>query len=239
MTELLRVSGVTKRFGGLWANRDVTLELEEASLLALIGPNGAGKSTLLSLISGQQRPTAGDIYYAGRKVTRWPTYRRARQGLLLKFQTPRVFDELTVLENLRIAAYSKIRSHRAAARRAGEVAGQIQLQDLLPRGARTLSHGYRQWLEIGMLLAADGQLLLLDEPTAGMTIEETEATAELLRGLTEALGVSIIAVEHDMDFIRKLGAPVLVLHNGEVVRRGSMAEIEVDPLVRDVYLGKA
>jgi ABC-type uncharacterized transport system ATPase subunit len=237
VAELLRTEGLTKRFHGLLANDAIDFELASGELRCVIGPNGAGKTTFISMISGHLRPTAGTIWYRGEKVTHLPVPARARRGIGRKFQTPSVFDNQSVCENAELAVL-------AAARRPGDVWGRVarvlelvRLEDQADILARSLSHGQRQWLEIGLLLANDAKLLLLDEPTAGMTAEETAATGQLVLRLIAEQGVAAIIIEHDINFIRALQAPVTVLHLGRVLVEGSFDEVAQNPGVREVYLG--
>jgi ABC-type uncharacterized transport system ATPase subunit len=236
MAELLRTEGLTKRFQGLVANAQVDFRLASSELRCVIGPNGAGKTTFISMISGHLRPSAGDIWYQGECITQLPVTARARRGIGRKFQTPSVFDNLSVLENIELAALASARGQTVSAR----IARVLRLVRLEPQAdilARNLSHGQRQWLEIGLLLANEAKLLLLDEPTAGMTAEETSATGELIRRLIAELQVAAIIIEHDINFIRSLRAPITVMHLGRVLVEGTFEEIERNVEVREVYLG--
>lgn len=239
MAELLRTEGLTKSFRGLVANRDINWSIDSGEIRCIIGPNGAGKTTLISMISGHEQPSAGRIFYRGTDITGLPVYRIARMGILRKFQTPTVFNNLSVFENVELAVLA---TPLPSAERRGRIMRtlkQVRLDDFADELVVTLSHGQRQWLEIGMLLAGDAWLILLDEPTAGMTAEETHSTAELIRHLVGELGLSAIIIEHDINFIRDLKAPVTVLHLGSILADGSFTEIEGNPEVRSVYLGDA
>jgi ABC-type uncharacterized transport system ATPase subunit len=237
MAELLRTEGLTKRFRGLIANEAVNLSLGEGELRAIIGPNGAGKTTFISMISGHMRPTSGEIWYRGKAVTGLSVPKRARLGIARKFQSPQLFGALSVRENLELAVLATGRPSGQRAQRIDEVLGLVRLSDHTDSPADRLSHGQRQWLEVGLLIANDARLLLLDEPTAGMTAEETHATSELTRTLVREFGVSVIVIEHDINFIRDLRAPITVLHLGRVLVEGSFAEIADNQQVREVYLG--
>ena len=237
MAELLRTEGLTKRFQGLLANESIDFQLSSGELRCVIGPNGAGKTTFISMISGHLRPTAGTIWYRGDQITHLPVPARARRGIGRKFQTPSVFDNQSVYENAELAVLAAARPPGDGRARIAQVLELVRLEDQADVLARNLSHGQRQWLEIGLLLANDAKLLLLDEPTAGMTAEETAATGELVRRLITELDVSAIIIEHDINFIRALQAPITVLHLGRVLVEGSFDEIERSPQVRDVYLG--
>ena len=237
MAELLRTEGLTKRFEGLLANDQVDFRLESSELRCVIGPNGAGKTTFISMISGHLRPSAGDIWYQGERITQLPVTARARRGIGRKFQTPSVFDNLSVLENVELAGLASAARARDVRARIAQVLQLVRLDEHTDVLARNLSHGQRQWLEIGLLLANEAKLLLLDEPTAGMTAEETAATGELVRQLIAELQVSAIIIEHDINFIRRLRAPITVMHLGRVLVEGPFDEIERNAEVREVYLG--
>jgi urea transport system ATP-binding protein len=237
---LLEIEGLRKTFGGLAAVDGVDLTLEEGALHALVGPNGCGKSTLFNLVTGALVPSAGRVCFAGEDITRWPVHRIARTGIGRKFQVPAVFDELSVLENLCLPRWSKGRLHLLT--RADLAPGEDQLARIHLAGKGTvragaLSHGERQWLEIGMLLAANARLLLLDEPTAGMTQAETAATAGLIRRV--AGRATVLVIEHDMGFIEALGCPVTVMARGRILCSGSFAELRADARVRELYFGRA
>lgn len=240
MTEtLLRIRGLSKHFGGVIANADVDFELPAGAIASIIGPNGAGKTTFISMVSGHLKPTAGRIEFGGHDVTRLSVEKRARLGISRKFQTPSVFPDLTVWENIELAVLASRKRPADTDRRVAEVLGLVRLAEFSGHRAVSLSHGQRQWLEIGLLLANDASLLLLDEPTAGMTAAETHATAELIRRLSRELGLSAVIIEHDIQFIRDLRAPVTVLHLGRVFAQGSFEEVSADERVRSIYLGKA
>ncbi len=235
MSALLEVEGLGKRFQGLVANADIDFELARGEIRSIIGPNGAGKTTFISMISGHLAPTTGRIRYKAQDITRLSVVRRARLGIGRKFQTPSLFDNLTARENIELAVLRAGAPHR----RIGEVLARVRLGAESRTPAKHLSHGQRQWLEIALLLANAAELVLLDEPTAGMTAEETHATGALIRELAGELGLSTIVIEHDINFIRDLAAPVTVLHLGRVLTQGPFEAVAADPQVRDVYLGNA
>lgn len=237
MADFLRISKLTKHFRGLVANEDVDFVLESGGVRCIVGPNGAGKTTFISMISGHVEPTSGRIEFKGADVTRMSVPRRARFGIGRKFQTPSVFDNLTVEDNLELAALSKHADRHVRRTRIREVLQITRLDVFANKAALTLSHGQRQWLEIGMLLANHAELLLLDEPTAGMSAEETHATSELIKTLAAEYGIAIIIIEHDINFIRDLGAPVTVLHLGRVLIEGDFITVSENEDVRKVYLG--
>ena len=237
MAELLRTDGLTKRFRGLVANEDIDFTLEAGAIHCIIGPNGAGKTTFLSMISGHVAPTAGRIFYQDRDITGATIAERARIGIGRKFQTPTVFENLTAWQNIELAV---LRPNGPSAEREdkiAEVLAAIRLTEEAGTLVRHMSHGQRQWLEIGLLLGNESQLLLLDEPTAGMTAEETAATDGLVRRLARERSLSIIIIEHDINFIRNLRAPVTVLHLGRILKQGPFDLIAADEQVREVYLG--
>jgi urea ABC transporter ATP-binding protein UrtD len=239
MGELLRTEGLSKRFRGLIANDNIDFSLQAGEIRCLIGPNGAGKTTFISMISAHLPPSSGRIWFKGQDVTALPVYRRAQMGIARKFQTPSVFDHLTVYANLELAALGKSASVPRRKARIEEVLELTRLHGERAAVAAALSHGQRQWLEIGMLLANRAELLLLDEPTAGMTSEETRATGELIRTLATIHHVSVIIIEHDINFVRGLKVPVTVLHLGRVLLQGSFDEVSENDQVRNVYLGHA
>ncbi len=231
---ILRAEALTKHFGGLRAVH-LNLAIEEGELRCLIGPNGAGKSTFFRLLTGSMRPSSGTVHFRLRDITGWDAHRVARLGISIKFQVASVFEELPVLQNLHTAAEFRF-GNREGRRRAQEMAEVVGLRERAHEPAAWLSHGEKQWLEIGMASIAEPSLILLDEPTAGMTIEEVKKTVSLLKRLNET--ATVIVVEHDMNFIRMIARRVTVMHQGEVFAEGSMEEIEASEGVRDIYLGK-
>jgi urea ABC transporter ATP-binding protein UrtD len=240
---VLQVEGVSKRFGGLQALEDVRLEVHRGQLHSVVGPNGAGKSTLFNLICGIQRSDTGRILFKGRRIDRMNGARIARLGLARKFQAPTVFPLLSVDENLHVAASGRrswLRLARGADAREREVVERVMadmdLGELADTVAGTLAHGDRQRLEIGMVLATEPELLLLDEPTAGLSSDETEATGRLLRKLAER--TSVLVVEHDLAFIRQVSDWITVLDQGRNLAAGDVEEIAADERVRAAYLGR-
>jgi ABC-type uncharacterized transport system ATPase subunit len=231
---ILRVDALTKYFGGVRAVH-LNLSVNEGELRCLIGPNGAGKSTFFRLLTGGLRPSSGHTRFRGREITDLDAFRIARLGISIKFQVASVFEELSVLQNLHTAAEFRF-GKREGLRRAERMLGLVGLGSRADEPASWLSHGEKQWLEIGMASIADPSLILLDEPTAGMTVEEVKKTVELLRQLNDA--ATVIVVEHDMNFIRMIARRVTVMHQGEAFAEGSMEEIEANEAVRDIYLGK-
>jgi urea transport system ATP-binding protein len=219
-------------------------DIEEGELRVLVGPNGAGKTTLIDLITGRYKATTGRIVFRGQNITGRPRHEIYRAGISRKFQVPTVYDNLTVFENMSIG----LRGHRqvfssltfritpAHAAQIEAILAQINLLERARDEAHTLSHGEKQWLEIGMVVASDPQLLLLDEPTTGMTREETNATAGLIREIARTRAVMV--VEHDMSFVRQIANRITVLHQGQKLAEGPVREIENNPRVAEVYLGR-
>jgi urea transport system ATP-binding protein len=246
MPAILETKALTKRFGGLTAISDLHFRLDAGELRCLVGPNGAGKTTFFDLVTGRATPSAGEIYFESELISHLPVREISRRGIGRKFQIPTVYESLTVDENLAIACQHAVPVPALlAARDAGRfrdrimaVLGDVGLADKHAMPAAHLSHGEKQWLEIGMVLGSEPRLLLLDEPTAGMTAEESRKTVRLLRELS-ARRLTILLIGHDMEFIRAMAGTVTVLHKGRVVAEGDIAEIEADRLVRDIYLGKA
>ncbi len=239
----LSIEGLTVSFDGFKAVDDLNLYVEENELRVIIGPNGAGKTTVLDLICGKTKATSGSIEFKGIELTRLPEYKLVQLGVGRKFQTPSIYENLTVLENLEIS-YPEGRSVLGSLmfRRTAEVeqkiidtARLIFLEEHLNTQSGLLSHGQKQWLEIGMLLIQDPALLMLDEPVAGMSVVEREKTAELLNKI--AKGRSLIVIEHDMEFVKRIAHKVTVLHQGKLLAEGSMESVQSNPKVVEVYLG--
>jgi urea transport system ATP-binding protein len=242
---ILYLDGVSVSFEGFRALNDLSLIVEPGELRTIIGPNGAGKTTMMDVITGKTRPDQGKAVFKGRyDLTRLDEARIANLGIGRKFQKPTVFDEHTVFNNLELALKADRRLlptllFRLNADQRARIDGVLELTGLTARArdkAGALSHGQRQWLEIGMLLMQDPELLLVDEPVAGMTDQETEETAALLRRIAGQR--SVIVVEHDMEFVRSLATKVTVLHEGSVLAEGSIDHVQNDPRVIEVYLGR-
>jgi ABC-type uncharacterized transport system ATPase subunit len=247
MAPLLEVRNVAKAFGGVQALAGVDLEIAAGALCCIIGPNGCGKTTLFNVITGAFAPDAGRVRFLGADITGLRPHEISRRGIARKFQVPGIYPNLTVSENLEVPGVAAAarrgalgllrRPARDAAR--GELLERFGLKGLMTRPAGALAHGQKQWLEIAMLLAGEVRLMLLDEPTAGMTVAETAASADLLREVQRQSGVAVLVIEHDMSFVERLDCPVVVMMRGAVVRTGSYAEIRQDPAVREAYLGAA
>jgi len=244
---ILFVDDVSVSFDGFLAIKHLSLTLEPGELRCIIGPNGAGKTTMLDVITGKTRPTSGRVYMHGQRIdlTSRSEVQIARLGIGRKFQRPTVFPSHTVLENLELALSAPKGVFQSLVRKlSGEdaakierILGTIGLKSEAGRLAGLLSHGQKQWLEIGMLLAQDPKVLLVDEPVAGMTHQEVESTAELLRSL--AGEHTVVVIEHDMEFVRSIAKRVTVLHEGSVLAEGSMDQVQANPRVSEVYLGEA
>jgi urea transport system ATP-binding protein len=240
---LLEVSGLGVDFDGFRALDGVDLRVDDGELRFLIGPNGAGKTTLIDVVTGLTRATEGEVRFAGTPITRVREHRIVRMGIGRSFQTPTVFDALSVAENLDLAESFRrslprlLRRARLASEAVATTLEDIGLAAVATRPAGELSHGQKQWLEIGMLLVQDPRLLLLDEPVAGMSPQERLDTGALLERLAGRR--TIVVIEHDMAFLRRFARTVTVLHEGKVLCEGSVAEVQADPRVREVYLGRS
>ncbi|MFN9281168.1 MAG: ATP-binding cassette domain-containing protein [Betaproteobacteria bacterium] len=230
---------MTREFGGVRALDGVSLEVAPGEQVCVIGPNGCGKTTLFNVITAQLPPSSGEVALNGRPLVGLAPHHVARLGVARKFQVPSVFEDLTVQENLEVACFGlpPSTSSSSSPPDLSFLLQQIQLADRAQMPAGRLPHGARQWLEIGMLLAQAPRLLLLDEPTAGMTGAETLATAALVRRLAEQSGTAVVVVEHDMRFVQALGARVVVMLAGRVVADGLFDEVRRLPQVREAYLG--
>lgn len=232
---IVGVSGLAKQYGGVAALRGVDFSVDRGELHCIIGPNGAGKSTFFKLLMGIERPTAGAIRYKGRDITSLGSFERARLGFSVKFQNILVYQDLSVFHNLFIPLR---RHHRMKdiPEQVAELLGQLRLAGTENETVSSLSHGQVQWLAIGMSIAARPEVLLLDEPTAGMSDDETRETANIIRRLKVG-GMTILVIEHDMTFIRDLDTRTTVLHYGRLFAQGTFSEIEANEDVHRIYLG--
>jgi urea transport system ATP-binding protein len=246
MTEpILELRDVSVSFDGFYALTDLSMKLYKGELKSIIGPNGAGKTTFLDVITGKVKPTKGTVTYKGESLIGLSEQRISRQGIGRKFQTPRVFDNLTVLRNLELAAAPyKSPLNLLTAKLPSSVKDEVHrlmnyvgLAPFATAKAGSLSHGQKQWLAIAMLVAQSPEVILLDEPVAGLTDEETLRTAELIKSL--AGDHTVVVIEHDMEFIRDLDFDVTVLHQGQVLTEGPLDEVKAHPRVIEVYLGQA
>ena len=239
----LAIEDLTVSFDGFKAVDELTLYVDKNELHVVIGPNGAGKTTVLDLICGKTKATSGSIKFLNQELTKMPEHKIVRAGVGRKFQTPSIYENLTVLENLEVSypwgrtvvgSLFFQRSEKVL-KKIHEVAEEIMLDEFLHTEAALLSHGQKQWLEIGMLLIQDPQLLMLDEPVAGMSVKEREQTAELLNRICQ--GRSVLVIEHDMEFVEQIADKVTVLHQGKILAAGAMKDVQSDPEVIEVYLG--
>lgn len=242
---ILYLDGVSVRFDGFRALNSLSLVIEPGEMRAIIGPNGAGKTTMMDVITGKTRPDTGDVLFdESIDLSTRDEAAIAALGIGRKFQTPTVFDGHSVADNIGLAVKGRRgvwpclfwRQRAEHAERVDEILGLIKLTAQRETHAGALSHGQKQWLEIGMLLAQDPKLLLIDEPAAGMSDAETAATAALLKDIARSR--SVLVVEHDMDFVRDLGVKVTVLHEGSVLAEGPIEHVSADERVIDVYLGR-
>ncbi len=246
MTTLLEMSGVTVSFDGFRAINNLSIQFAEAELRAIIGPNGAGKTTFMDIITGKTKPDEGRVTWGERNISLLGLSESqiAKEGIGRKFQKPTVFEDQSVRANLAMALSNprgpfQVLGHKGGAdeeTRIVELATEIGLTNSLDRIAGELSHGQKQWLEIGMLLAQDPRLMLVDEPAAGMTVEERERTTDILKRAAKTRAV--VVVEHDMEFVRRLDCRVTVLHEGAVLAEGSLDHVTQNQTVIDVYLGR-
>ncbi len=240
---LLKVENLEVSFAGFKAVNGLDLSIDRGEVRVLIGANGAGKTTTMDLISGKTKATAGKVFFEGKEITNWKPHRIARVGIGRKFQIPSVFKNLTVCENMHVALCStpsvfknlRTRISNSQHSRIEAILLKIDLAEVKYQTAKFLSHGQTQWLEIGMVLAQDPKLVLLDEPTAGMTTQETSKTAEIINALKGQH--TILVVEHDMTFVRDICEIITVMHQGKKLAEGTIGEIENNPDVIAAYLG--
>lgn len=239
----LAIENLTVSFDGFKAVDDLNLYIDRNELHVVIGPNGAGKTTVLDLICGKTKATSGSIKFLNKELTKMPEHQIVRAGVGRKFQTPSIYENLSVFENLEVSypegrgIFGSLLFKRTqkVIDKIHEIAKEIMLFDALHTEAGLLSHGQKQWLEIGMLLIQDPQLLMLDEPVAGMSVKEREQTAALLNKISE--GRSVLVIEHDMEFVERIAHKVTVLHQGKILASGDMHNVQSDPKVIEVYLG--
>lgn len=244
-TPILELDDVSVDFDGFFALTDLSISLEPGELRSIIGPNGAGKTTFLDVITGKVKPTKGSVSLRGGNIIGLSEQKISNLGVGRKFQTPRVFENLSVARNLELAAAPhktpfSLMFDKLSSTVKDEVHRLMDYVGLAPYAkvdAGSLSHGQKQWLAISMLVAQSPDIILLDEPVAGLTDEETSKTAELIKSL--AGEHTVVVIEHDMEFIRDLGAPVTVLHQGQKLTEGTLDEVKSDPKVIEVYLGQS
>jgi urea transport system ATP-binding protein len=241
---VLSVQDVKVVFFGFQALKGVTLDVGDREIVTIIGPNGAGKSTLLDAIVGKSPVASGHIYYHGHEITNKNPHEIARLGVGRKFQNPNVYNELTVFENIQLALkgthgiWSSLTAKLTAAKKdkIASVLDRTRLLDKAMIPVSSLSHGQKQWVEIAMVLAQDPTVILLDEPTAGMTPDETHLTGEIIQTIVH--DHSVVVIEHDMEFVKQIARRLIVLHQGEKLAEGTVAEVQNNPKVVEVYLGR-
>lgn len=244
MESVLSVKDLQVVFSGFKALKGVNLEVGDGEIVTIIGPNGAGKSTLLDAIVGKSPVASGHVYYHGRDITNKSPYEVARLGIGRKFQNPNVYNDLTVFENVLLALkgthgiFSSIMSKLTLAKKAkiGQVLERTGLLEKAFDKVNLLSHGQKQWVEIAMVLAQDPSIVLLDEPTAGMTEDETYMTGEIIKSISQSH--SVVVIEHDMDFVKQIAQRIVVLHQGETLAEGTVEEVQTNDKVIEVYLGR-
>ncbi len=234
-TPLIETRNLNVRFGGVHATRDVNFTLAEAELRCVIGPNGAGKSTFFKLLTGQVKPTSGQILFRGKDISKMQPHDPGRLGIGIKTQVPSLFNGLSVRENVWLSA-RRVNSSAQADRITRETLERVGMTAHRDVPAGLLAHGMRQWVEIGVVIAADPPLILLDEPAAGMSDAEVERTAALILEINRQH--ALVVVEHDMNFIRMIASKVTVLHQGAVIKEDTPDRIMSDPMIQQIYLGK-
>lgn len=240
---VLSIEGLTVSFDGFKAVDDLSMYVDEQEIRVVIGPNGAGKTTVLDLVCGRTRASAGSIKFKGKELTKLKEHQIVHAGVGRKFQNPSIYEDLTVFENLEISfprgrnvwGALAFKRDKEVIDKVNEIADMIYLSEQLYMTADLLSHGQKQWLEIGMLLIQDPELLMLDEPVAGMSVSERKQTAKLLQLITQQR--SVLVIEHDMQFVEDIADRVTVLHQGKVISEGSMEHVKNDEKVIEVYLG--
>lgn len=232
---ILEARGIEKSFGGIQAVDGIDLSFERGRIEAVIGPNGAGKSTFFKILTGILTPDTGTIIYDGEEITDMERHRRIQRGMSIKFQNVRIYSSMSVKDNLRVSLQ---RIPGDTDEKAARLLDTVNLSEKAEQKAGELSHGEKQWLEIAMSIAIEPELLLLDEPTAGMTIEETKETGELIEQIVDERGLTVIVVEHDVKFIQQISEWITVLNEGKVLTAGTAEEVMNNPNVQRVYLGK-
>jgi len=235
VTPLIETRNLNVRFGGVHATRDVNFTLAENELRCVIGPNGAGKSTFFKLLTGQVKPSSGQIFFRGQDISKMRAHDPGRLGIGIKTQVPSLFNGLSVRENVWLSA-RRVNSSQQAERVTRETLERVGMTAYKDALAGVLAHGLRQWVEIGVVIAADPPLILLDEPAAGMSDAEVARTAELILEINQRH--ALVVVEHDMNFIRMIAKKVTVLHQGAIIKEDSPDRIMSDPLIQQIYLGK-
>jgi urea ABC transporter ATP-binding protein UrtD len=247
MENILETKNLRKAFGGLVAVDGVDFSLSSGELRSMIGPNGCGKTTFFNLITGKLKPTEGHVYYEGEDITNLPIHKISQKGIGRKFQIPSIFSAMSVYENIRVPFFSDQKRHSMFMSRGIQkeyhdqimaILREVRLEQKANERSDNLSHGEKQWLEIGMALAGKPNLLLLDEPTGGMTLGETKATVDLIKKISSDLKISILVIEHDISFVREVEGRVTVMYKGQIINEGRFEEIQRDKTVREIYLGR-
>ena len=244
MANLLEVKGLVTKFSGYTILDNLDFSIEENELRVLLGPNGAGKTTLIDMITGRYKPAGGKIFFANQDITGMAPDRIFGLGISRKFQVPNLYETLSVFDNIMVSLHGNRKVVRSLLRRVtaedsdriGEILEMVGLEDKANDPADTLSHGERQWLELGMLIGSNPKLLLLDEPTTGMTEDGKHKTAEMIQKIAQSH--TVLLVEHDMHVVRQIANIVTVLHQGQVLAEGPLSEVVQNETVREVYLGK-
>lgn len=239
---ILETRDLTVDFSGFKAITNLSLSVNKGEIRTILGPNGAGKTTFIDLITGETKPTNGNIHFKGQRIDGLSPFKISKLGMGRKFQGPNIFDNLTVIENIEVAFNEAtsvfqslfFRKTKKILDKTEEILINVGLKDRKDTKAEILSHGEKQWLEMGMILAQDPQLIILDEPTTGMTAEETFKTGELIQKLFK--GRTVIVIEHDMTFVRQIAQKISVLHQGQLLAEGTLEEIESNRKVQEVYL---
>lgn len=237
--------GIVMKFGGLLANNNISCKIEKGLITSIIGPNGAGKTTFFNILTGSCQPTAGKVFYQGEDITNWPIHKRVNQGIARSFQLLNIFNEITPAENIRLAVQSRKKRGFSFFRPAysfpdinketGEVLERIGLTEVKDVITKNLSYGDKRVLEIGIALASKPKLLLMDEPTSGLPLSETERIKEFIREISKEL--TVVVIEHDMDIVLTISDKIIVLHQGEIIAQGSPDEIKANAQVQEAYLG--
>jgi len=242
---ILETAGIDMRFGGLLANHSISCKIEEGAITSIIGPNGAGKTTFFNILTGFYRPTAGRIHFQDEDITDWPIHKRVNKGIARSFQILNIFNEISPAENIRLAVQSRKKKGFSFFRPASsfsdinhetvEVLERIGLTKVKDIPTKNLSYGDKRVLEIGIALASKPKILLMDEPSSGLPLSETERIKEFIKGISNEL--TVVVIEHDMDIVLAISDAIIVLHQGEIIAQGPPDKIKANPKVQEAYLG--